>query len=143
MWLVSLGMGGVEFVVWGPVVRADVPGLCERFGAAVAAGGGGRVRVDLRALDRPGPTAVEAVSRLALTARRLDCRVTFTGVDDGLRRLLAFLGLAELLADRADPVGVGEPGGDDGAGRQALGEPEQREEPLGVKEGVDAGDPTP
>ena len=43
-------MGGVEFVVWGPVARADVPGLCERFGAAVAAGGG-PVVVDVRALD--------------------------------------------------------------------------------------------
>ncbi|TDC07247.1 STAS domain-containing protein [Streptomyces sp. 8K308] len=131
-------MGGVEFVVWGPVARADVPGLCERFRAAVEAGGGGPVVVDLGALDRPGPTAVETVSRLALTARRLGCRVSFTGVDDGLRRVLGFLGLAEALTGLAD---LGEPGGG-GAGRQSVGEPEQREEPLGVEERVDPRDPT-
>ena len=132
-------MGGVEFEVWGPVARSDVPGLCERFAAAVAAGGGGPVVVDLRALDRPGPTAVEAVSRLALTARRLGCRVSFTGVDDGLRRVLGFLGLAEILSPEL--AGPGEPGVDRGARRQAVGEPEEREEPLGVEERVDPRDP--
>ncbi|KAB8157081.1 STAS domain-containing protein [Streptomyces sp. 3MP-14] len=111
-------MGDVEFVVEGPVRRAEVPGLCERLAALVRERGARVVTVDARRLGGPGADALQAVTRLRLTARRLDCELRFEGLDERLLGLLGWLGLG-----------------------QVVGEAEEREEALGVKERVDSRDP--
>lgn len=111
-------MGEVEFVVEGPVRRADVPGLCERLAALVCERGARVVTVDARDLGGPGADAVQALTRLRLTARRLGCELRFEGVDGRLLGLLGWLGLG-----------------------QVVGEAEEREEALGVEERVDSRDP--
>ncbi|WP_168220738.1 STAS domain-containing protein [Streptomyces sp. RFCAC02] len=91
-------MRAVEFVVRGPLVRGDVPGLCGRLAAAVRRVGADAVTVDLAALTAaPSPAAVEAVARMRLTAGRLGCRLTFRHVAGDLRDLLVVLGLGDVL----------------------------------------------
>lgn len=70
----------------------------------------------------PDLAAVDALCRLALTARRLGCRVTIQGASPELLRLLRFVGMEHLV--------------DDG------GKPEQPGE-VGVEEGVEATDAAP
>ncbi|MFR9722526.1 STAS domain-containing protein [Streptomyces sp. MS19] len=88
-----------EFRVWGPLVREDVPGLCERLDGELRRSGAVVVTVDLAELGVPGPAAVDAVARMRLTAGRAGCRTRFRHVSDGLRELLTLIGLGELLAD--------------------------------------------
>jgi ABC-type transporter Mla MlaB component len=97
------------------LTRADIPGLCAGLADLQA---GGTVVCDLRAVTRPDVVTVEALARLRLTARRHGCTLVIDGADPRLHALI-------------DLLGLGEP----------LGQPEQREEPLGVEEVVDARDP--
>jgi ABC-type transporter Mla MlaB component len=108
--------------IGGPIDPADVAALCrlargclERSGANVLV-----CDVSWAALDA---VTVEALARLALTARRLGCGVRLQGPSRELGGLLAFIGLDQLL--RVEP------------GRQA----EQWEEAVGVEEGVEPDDP--
>lgn len=82
---------------------------------------------DVQSLNGPDVGTVDSLARLALTARRLGCRVRLAHASPELRELLAFAGLAEVMpcasGSRIEP------------GRQA----EEREELLRVKE---EGDPT-
>ncbi len=109
------------FVVWGPVLRADVPGVCERFATFVRERGAREVVVDVGAVRGADATALEVVARLRLTASRLGCRVRLVHVGGGLQGLLRWLGL-------------GEPG-------ETVGQAEEGEEARRVEEGVDPGDP--
>ncbi|WP_190232837.1 STAS domain-containing protein [Streptomyces avicenniae] len=88
-----------EFVVWGPLVRADVPGVCARLEDELRRTGAGTVTVDLAAVTGAGAAAVDAVARLRLTAGRAGCRVRFLHVAAELRAVLTLVGLGELLAD--------------------------------------------
>lgn len=73
---------------------------------------------------------VDALARLCLVAVRIGVRLRIVGVCDELRDLLAFAGLdGELLGCAPSAV-------------EACGQPEQREVPLGVEEGVQTDDPT-
>ncbi len=42
---------------------------------------------------------VDALARLQLAARRYRCRIRLRGASDGLRDLIAFMGLEEVLLD--------------------------------------------
>lgn len=66
---------------------------------------------------------VNALARAHLDARRRGTRLRFINVSPALRELVAFTGLEEALLGRD--------------GRQS----EEREQPLGVEEGVEADDP--
>lgn len=122
-------------LVLGPVVgRADVPGLCARLSALAARHGpeAGPVVVDVGAVRAPDLAVLEALARLGLTARRLRRGLLLRGAGGELRALLARSGLDTVLPTAGLPgVGGVEPGG----------EAEEREEPGGVQEGVERGDP--
>ncbi|MCY0922077.1 MULTISPECIES: STAS domain-containing protein [unclassified Streptomyces] len=106
-----------SLTVPGPApLPRDVAALCERIGR-LARDGPREVACDVSALTRPGLGVVDAVARLALAARRAGVRLRLTGAGPSLRVLLALVGLVELL-----------------------GEPEEREPPGGVQEGVEPDD---
>ncbi|WP_345039446.1 STAS domain-containing protein [Streptomyces sannanensis] len=110
----------ITLVVGGPAVGpGDVPVLCARLGE-LHAEGATEVVCDVGGVTEPDLTAVEALARLRLTARRLGCRIRIRHPTPLLHRLLAQTGLAE-----------------------ALGEPEEREPALGVEERVQTDDPAP
>ena len=95
------------FVLAGPIDRADIPELCDRFQAALQAGDtddgprtGEPVVCDVGGLAGPAAVtmeAVDALARLALTARRLGRRLVLRGADDDLRDLIALTGLGDVL----------------------------------------------
>ncbi|WP_407837593.1 STAS domain-containing protein [Streptomyces sp. DSM 116496] len=104
-----------RLVLPGPGLAAhDVAGLCARL-ARLYEAGATAVVCDAAAATAPGLAAVEALARLRLTAAGRPFRVT--GAPPPLRALLHLVGLVELL-----------------------GEPEEREPPGGVQEGVEPDD---
>lgn len=107
-----------RLVLPGPGPAApDVAQLCARL-ARLYGDGATAVVCDAAAVTAPGLRTVEVLARLRLTAGDRPFRVT--GAGPALRALLGLVGLVELL-----------------------GEPEEREPPGGVQEGVQAGDLPP
>jgi anti-anti-sigma regulatory factor len=76
-----------------------------------------RVSCDVRSLPADA-RAVDLLARLQLVARRHGIEIRLSGASKSLRELIAFCGLAGVLE----------------------GEPEEREEPLGVEEERQLGD---
>ncbi|WP_420079817.1 STAS domain-containing protein [Streptomyces sp. JL4002] len=109
-------METTRLVLSGPAPNArDAAALCARL-ARLYADGARAVECDVRAVTAPGLGAVEVLARLRLAAGGRPFRVT--GAAPPLRLLLDLVGLVELL-----------------------GEPEEREPPRGVQEGVEPDDP--
>ncbi|MET8009399.1 STAS domain-containing protein [Streptomyces sp. NPDC005271] len=121
-----------------PVGRTDVPRLCARL-RELARRGPGPVTVDVGAVRCPDLAVVEALARLRLTARRLGRGMRLRNVSGALEALLAWAGLDDALA--AEPPAA--PADPARSGLEHGGDTEQREQPLGVQEGVEPGDPAP
>jgi anti-anti-sigma regulatory factor len=114
----------------GPAItRADIPGLCDRLTALLDNNDAAVVVCDVRAITKPDAVVIEALARLQLTARRLGRQILVHHASDHLRDLLVLTGLREFLPQHPELVLE--------LGWQA----EQREQPLGVKEGVEPDDP--
>jgi hypothetical protein len=84
----------------------------------------------VRAAIDPDLGTVDALARLALTARRLGCRVRLEHASSDLRALLTLAGLAEVVPCSR------------GSGIERERKTEEREELLGVQEERDPADPT-
>ena len=109
-------------VLSGLLRPRELAALYERVGAQLERTPGTPVVCDVSALAEPDAGTVGALARLQLTALRLGCTILLGRPSPQLCELLDFCGLAAVL--RLEP------------GRQ----PEQREQPLGVQEGVEMGD---
>jgi hypothetical protein len=116
-------------VISGPIVRAEIPALCEGIRASLERCPPGPVHCDVGALDAD-VVAVEALARLQLTARRLGRRIRFEDVSPELQRLLCLAGLDEAL-----PCGAA-------SDLEPLGQAEEWEQPRGIQEERDPGDPS-
>jgi hypothetical protein len=112
----------VAFAVAGPIARADIPALCGHVGALLEASGADIALCDVTALPADA-TAVDAVARISLAARRMGRRLVLRYAADDLLDLLAFVGVAGALG--IEPW------------RQA----EQREQGVGVEEERELRDP--
>jgi STAS domain len=109
--------------------RADVRGLCERLRRHMGSSGD-LALCDVGAIVEPDMETVDALARLQLTARRLGCRIRLRGACGELLDLLVLSGLEDVVPLSTElPL---EPR------RQA----EEREQPVGVEEEDDPGDPT-
>lgn len=115
--------------ITGPVSAADVMQLCVEARAAVVRDGSRTVDCDVRALEHPDATTVDAIARIQLTLKRLGAGLRVRGAGPELLDLLDLAGLSQLVPG-CSRSGV-EPGR----------EPEQGEHPCGVEEEADAGDP--
>ncbi|MGW8491324.1 STAS domain-containing protein [Streptomyces sp. NPDC055886] len=99
----------ITLTVTGRVSRAVVPDLCAELeralagprGAALAPGAA--VDCDVGAVIRPDLTAVEAVARLGLVARRAGHTLRLRRVPPELRALLDLVGLADVVALEGEP----------------------------------------
>jgi anti-anti-sigma regulatory factor len=78
--------------------------------------------IDVGALA-PDAVTIDVLARVQLSARRLGRRVQLRNVSDELQKLLAFVGLAEVL------------------GLEPGGQAEEREDRLGVEEERELDDP--
>jgi ABC-type transporter Mla MlaB component len=88
----------LAFTIHGPIARADLPDLCDRFCALVSASGADIVDCLVIGVE-PDAVTVDALAQLQLGARRNACTVRLHGVSDELRSLVAFMGLADVLTD--------------------------------------------
>jgi hypothetical protein len=106
----------------GRIGPDDAERLCDCVCARVAAGEDGPLACDVDAVESPDLGTVDALARMALTARRLGHRVELQRARPELRELLELAGLGSLAVEVV---------------RQA----EQWEEALGVEEEDDPADP--
>ena len=90
---------GIAFAIRGPIARADLPGLSDRVCATLRSGGAGGVAfVDVAGVE-PDAVTVDALARLQLGAKRTGCRIRLRNASPDLLRLLAFLGLSDVVPD--------------------------------------------
>jgi ABC-type transporter Mla MlaB component len=86
----------IRFAVTGPIRRDDLPGLCDRVCALLAAGKAAVAICDVRGVEADAVT-IDALARLQLGARHHGCRVYLQGASAELLELVAFLGLEDVL----------------------------------------------
>lgn len=90
----------IAFAVRGPIAPADLPGLCDRVCALLAASPGADVSCDVAGVPADA-VAVDALARLRLAAVRAGCRVRLRHASADLRALVALMGLAEVFDEGA------------------------------------------
>jgi ABC-type transporter Mla MlaB component len=87
----------ITFPIRGPLAREDLPALYSRVCRLLT-----QSRASLAVIDVTGVAAdavtVDALARLALAARRHRCRIELRHSSEELRDLIAFMGLADVLA---------------------------------------------
>jgi len=88
----------LAFAVWGPIRRADLPGLCDRVCALFSEASPTVALCDVQGVE-PDAVTVDALARLQLAARRQGCQVRLSNASDELVQLVDFMGLADVLPD--------------------------------------------
>jgi ABC-type transporter Mla MlaB component len=88
----------ITFAIAGPILRADLPGLCNRICRLLARTGPGIAFCDVAEVAADA-VAVDALARLQLAARRHGCQVRLRNASHDLRELVAFMGLADILVE--------------------------------------------
>ncbi len=88
----------LAFTIHGPIARADLPDLCDRFCALVSGSDADVVHCLVIGVE-PDAVTVDALAQLQLGARRNACAVRLHGVSDELRALVAFMGLADVIVE--------------------------------------------
>jgi ABC-type transporter Mla MlaB component len=86
----------IKFAVWGPIERADLPGLSERVCALLTDSAGVVVECDVAGVP-PDAVTVEALARLQLVARRNGCQVRLRNSSDDLLDLVLLMGLSDVF----------------------------------------------
>ena len=108
-------------VLSGRIAPEDGPDLCACVCASAARTENHELRYDVAAVEDPDVGTVEALARMALTARRLGRRLRLERPQRDLSELLDLCGLS-------------------GSGVEVVGQPEEREVALRVEEERDRGD---
>jgi ABC-type transporter Mla MlaB component len=86
----------ITFVVWGPIARPDLLGLCDRLSDLIAKRNATCAVCDVGDLAADA-VAVDALARLRLVGRQRGCAVRLQGWSDELRDLVSFVGLQRIL----------------------------------------------
>jgi ABC-type transporter Mla MlaB component len=118
----------IVLVLSGPILRADLAGLCERVQTLLESSNADLAVCDVEGVADPDVVTVDALARVQLIARRLGCEIRVLHPHGMLQDLLTLTGLCEVLPSCAElPV---EP-------RRQI---EEREECGRVEEERDPGD---
>lgn len=88
----------MDFAIWGPIAREDMPGLCDRVCALLSESDAAVARCDVGSVAVDA-TTVDALARLQLAARRHGCQVRLRHASGELLELVAFMGLRDVLPD--------------------------------------------
>ncbi|MGH3051192.1 MAG: STAS domain-containing protein [Gaiellaceae bacterium] len=86
----------ISFAIAGPILREDLPGLCDRVCVLFASTNAAIAECDVRGIE-PDAVTVEALARLQLGARRNGCRVRLLGASGELAELIGFMGLEDVF----------------------------------------------
>jgi ABC-type transporter Mla MlaB component len=95
----ALARERISLAVGAPVSRDDLPGLCDRVGALLAASEPRVLVCDVRGVE-PDAVTVDGLARLQLAAQRHSCQVRLCRASRELLELVAFMGLEDVLAER-------------------------------------------
>ena len=120
----------IVFAISGKVDREEVPSLCGRLRALLESNPGDAIICDVGMLSQVDATMVNALARLQLTARRSGRRLWVRHASRDLADLLELMGLSDVV-----PL-------ESALAFQLQGQSEEREEPCGIEEEADPGDPT-
>jgi ABC-type transporter Mla MlaB component len=96
--MAASGPQTIAFAVCGPIMRSDLPGLCERVCTLLRKSGAGVVLCDVTGVE-PDAVTVDALARLQLAARRHGCQVRLCHASDQLLELVSFMGLRDVFPD--------------------------------------------
>jgi len=96
--MASSPQGTIAFEIDGPIVRDDLPGLCDRVCTLLEQSGADAALCDVSGVDVDAVT-VDALARLQLAARRHGCQVRLRRASSELLELVAFMGLRDVLPD--------------------------------------------
>jgi len=88
----------ISFVVWGPILRGDIPGLTARVCRLLEESEADVALCEVVDVEVPDAVTVEALARLQLGARRHQCRVLLLNASEELLDLVAFMGLSDVIA---------------------------------------------
>jgi ABC-type transporter Mla MlaB component len=88
----------MDFAIWGPIAREDIPGLCDRVCALLNESDEEVARCDVSGVGVDAVT-VDALARLQLAAHRRGCKVRLRGASVELLDLVTFMGLRDVLRD--------------------------------------------
>ncbi|MGZ8761716.1 MAG: STAS domain-containing protein [Acidimicrobiia bacterium] len=121
--------GWIVVAVGSPISPADLPALCTTVRTRLEHSGAEVVVIDLGAVGVADAVTIDAMARLALTARRLGRAVQLRDAPSELHDLLAFTGLRDVVELGARLPLV------------LQGETEEREEALDVEEEAELDDP--
>jgi ABC-type transporter Mla MlaB component len=116
-----------DLIFGGPIARDEIQAVCEGARALLELREADTVVCRVGALD-PDAVTIDVLARVQLTARRQGRRIELVGACAELRELLAFAGLGDVL-----PLAAA-------SGVKPRGQPEEREQSLGVQEEADPGD---
>jgi ABC-type transporter Mla MlaB component len=97
-WMTASDPHTVAFAVRGPIARSDLPGLCDRVCAVLGESPADVAYCDVAGVE-PDAVTVEALARLQLGARRVGCQVRLRHASEDLLRLVAFIGLRDVLPE--------------------------------------------
>ena len=89
-------------VIIGPIVAVDVPRLCEHVRSLLETSNAAVMVCDVGALVDPDVGTVDALARVALTARRLGRQIRLRDAPRELTQLLALVGLADVCGLACD-----------------------------------------
>jgi hypothetical protein len=92
----SLAPRTITFSVWGPIKRADVPGLCARVCAVLTDARNTDAYCDVSGVPADAVT-VEALALLQLAAKRSGCRMRLRNSSPDLMNLVLMMGLRDVL----------------------------------------------
>ena len=88
----------ITFALRAPLVRSDLPGLCERVCGLLEESQAIVAFCDVSDIAADA-VAVDALARLQLAAHRHGCQVRLQQCTPELRDLVAFMGLADVLVE--------------------------------------------
>jgi len=88
----------MDFTIWGPIAREDLPGLCDRVCALLSGSDAEVACCDVGSVAVEA-TTVDALARLQLAARRQGCQVRLRNASAELLELVDFMGLRDVLPD--------------------------------------------
>ena len=97
--MAPLGQRTIVFAIDGPIMRSDLPGLCQRVRSLLEGSGAEVAHCDVSTVAEVDAVTVDALARLQLLARRLGCQVRLRNASDELLELVAFMGLTDVLPD--------------------------------------------
>jgi ABC-type transporter Mla MlaB component len=88
----------LTFAVRGPIAREDLQGLCDRVCTLLRSSSARVASCDVASV-KPDAVTADALARLQLAARGCGCQVRLRDASPELLDLLAFMGLADVVAE--------------------------------------------